>query len=68
MSERNFPMISDLQRAFELADTGRCRTVEGIWLQLEAEGLPTRFARSGWVRDQLQRAIRSAAFMAPRVA
>lgn len=53
-------MISDLQRAFDLADSGECRTVEGIWIKLAGEGLSTRFAQSNWVREQLQRALRSA--------
>ncbi len=50
-------MISDLQRAFELADSGTCRTVEGIWSRLMAEGFSTRFEQSPWVREQLQRAL-----------
>lgn len=50
-------MISDLQRAFELADSGACRTVEGIWSRLTVEGYSTRFAKSAWVREQLQRAL-----------
>lgn len=52
-------MISDLQRAFELADSGDCRTVESIWARLMAEGFSTRFAQSAWVREQLQRALSS---------
>jgi hypothetical protein len=55
----DWTMISDLQRAFELADSGACRTVEGIWARLMAEGFSTRFSQSPWVREQLQRALQS---------
>lgn len=52
--------MSDMKRAFDLADSGECRSVEAICGRLLAEGLSTETVRRAWASAYLHDALRSA--------
>ena len=55
------PGITPIERAFELAKSGRCRTMVEIVARLKAEGYPTDQIYSGpGLRRQLQSMIKEA--------
>jgi hypothetical protein len=46
--------LTVLERAFELARSGRCRTTEDIHRQLKAEGYSTHQIMGPWLLRQLR--------------
>ena len=49
-----------LERAFELARSGRCRTIEDIHRQLKAEGYSTSQITGPWLLRQIRSLIQEA--------
>jgi hypothetical protein len=54
------PNITPLERAFEIAKSGRCRTTEDIFALLKKEGYPTRQIVGPWLLRQLRTVINEA--------
>jgi hypothetical protein len=53
------PNTTELERAFELAKSGRYRTIELIRLQLKTEGYSTERVTGKLLKEQLRAIIRS---------
>ena len=51
------PNTTPLERAFELAKSGRCRTTEDIFVVLKREGYPTEQIVGPWLLRQLRMII-----------
>jgi hypothetical protein len=55
------PNTTALERAFQLAKSGRCISIEDIRQQLKSEGYPTEHITGKGLTRQLKELIRSAA-------
>ena len=52
--------VTVLERAFELARSGRCRTIDDIHRQLKAEGYSTHQIMGPWLHRQLRSLMQDA--------